>query len=230
MGVQLSQNYHLQRCEPGIAQGALTYEPAFGGHVRRPVSAEFDADGEVSSPCLSFDDYSRMQTIHRTTTGHRKVATPTWAVNHSELRELIVRFFEMRAGMRKPGDGSLIQRLNAAQQRLMARLPRNIEILDRLMREYRDVRSTDPARAKVLETQIQNLDTVIRTTREGPGLIARLVYLFYCCGQDSVGTAAELGLRPQHVRRTLFGLHRVAEGKSRKDHQSRRTPRKIPNA
>lgn len=208
---QLSQNFHLQRCEPGIAHGALDAEPAFGERGRLPVSSEFRADGEVSSPGIAWEDYSRCHIETRKIAPGRKPGCPSWAVNSRELRELVTRFFEARAGIRKRGDGSLVQRLNAAQQKILASVPRKVEVLDRLCREYIVVKAVDSARARVLTTQILNLDAVIRTAREGPGIIARLVYLYYAVGMDSAGVGSELGVSPRSIRQTVYRLHRLAK-------------------
>ena len=41
----------------------------------------------------------------------------------------------------------------------------------------------------------------------GAGFIVSIVYLYYRVGMDSVGVAAELGLKPPHVRMVLWRLH-----------------------
>lgn len=211
MGQTFSANFHLQRCEPGVAQGALVSEPAFGIRSRKPVSAELEGDGEFSTPGIAFEDFSRMSTMQRKTSGERRLPTPSWAVNQSELRALLVRFFERRVGIVAPGNGSDIQRLNAAQRKLLSRIPGMTEVLDRLCREYTEVKDADPARATVLQIEIQNLDTSIRMARMGPGGVARVVHLYYGCAYDSCAVASEIGITPMHVRQTLFRLHRAAK-------------------
>jgi hypothetical protein len=206
---QLSPNFSLKRLPSAAAHGALEDKPVFMSG-RKPVSAAFDADGEVITPGIAFEDYARMNTQQRKTSGARQLPTPSWAVNQLELRALLVRFLELRAGIRTPGSGSLVQRLNEAQRRLLASIPRKIEVLDRLCREHQEAKSTDPARARMLASQIANLDTGIRLTRMGPGVIARMVTLFHGCGYDSVGTAAEIGCHPVLVRQTLHRLRRIA--------------------
>lgn len=212
MGRTLSQNFHLQRCEPGVAQGAFELEPAFGIRKRLPVSAEFDADGEAVSIGIAFDDYVKMHTIQRKLSGERRLPTPSWAVNQSELRSLLVHFFERRAGIRYHGNGSDVQRLNAAQQKLLSRVPGMTEVLDRLCGRYAAAKSADPERARSFRIQIQSIDTTIRMVRMGPGGVARIVHLYYSVGMDSVGVAAEIGITPMHVRQTLWRLHRAAKG------------------
>ena len=41
--------------------------------------------------------------------------------------------------------------------------------------------------------------------------MAGMVYLYYRAGMDSVGVASELGIKPQHVRQTIWRLHRTAD-------------------
>lgn len=201
----------VQVLPPGIASGARVCEPAFGERGRHPVSAELVGDGEFSSPGIAFEDYSRMRVRCRRLAPGRTNGTPHWAVNTTEMRALLVRFMEARAGIREPGTGSHIQRLNAAQRKILTSVPRKVEVLDRLMREYQAVKHADPARARMLESQIQNLDTVIRTAREGAGLVTRMVYLYYRCGLSSAQVGTELGISPRTIRQTIYRLHRLAE-------------------
>lgn len=145
MDTGLSPNFCLKKCPPGAAQGAYEVQQVLR-HAHRPVSAEMDGDGEVQSTGIDWSDYTRMQTVeHKATTGARRLPTPSWALNSRELQELLVRFFENRA--RTNGTGSLVQRLNAAQQVLLTQLPWMTENVDRFCREYREARTTDPARA-----------------------------------------------------------------------------------
>jgi len=59
-----------------------------------------------------------------------------------------------------------------------------------------------------VEMQIENLDTFLRVHRGGGAdIVAAMAYLYYRAGMDSVGVGAELGLKPPHVRTTLFRLN-----------------------
>lgn len=205
----LAPCFSMKKCPPGVAHGALEAEPVFK-HRLRPVSAEVDGAGYFHTPGIDFSDYARMQTMQRKTSGERRLPTPSWAVNQAELRALLVVFFERRAGIRTPGTGSLIQRLNEAQRKLLAKIPAKVAVIDHLCREYMAVKSTDPARARLLQSEIQNLDTCIRMAKMGPGGVARMVTLYYSVGLDSVGTASEIGITPPHVRQTLWRLNQIA--------------------
>lgn len=207
---QLAPTFSLKKLPPAAAQGALEYTPTYTGRARHPVSVDFEADGEISSVGFAFEDYTRAHVTSHKLAPSRRLPTPSWAVNTSELRALLVRFMENRAGIRNPGAGSLVERLNEAQRRLLTTIPHKIAVLDHLCREYQDVRSTDPDRARILASQISNLDTGIRLIRMGPGAVGRMIHLYYAVGLDSVGTAAEIGCHPVLVRQTLHRLHRLA--------------------
>lgn len=61
---------------------------------------------------------------------------------------------------------------------------------------------------------IENRDTFIRESvnpTAGAGIIARIVYLYYRVGLDSVGVAQECGLKPPHVRQILWRLADTGE-------------------
>ncbi len=67
-------------------------------------------------------------------------------------------------------------------------------------------------RIKQLESEISGIDTYLRISENGGAdVVAATVYLYYRTGLDSVGVGAELGLKPPHVRQTLFRLHQSAK-------------------
>jgi len=102
---------------------------------------------------------------------------------------------------------------------LLQAVPAKLAVIDRLSREYLTLTRTgaDPARQRMLASQIQNLDTCVRLAREGPGLVARIIHLYYGCGFDSVGVGSELGISPTLVRQTIFRLNRLAERQPARD-------------
>lgn len=208
--MNLAPNFSLRKLPPAAAHGVLETEPVFGKRGRHPVSAELDGDGGFSTPGIAFEDFSRMKTVQYKLAPSRKLEVPAWAVNDSALRMLIVRFVERRAGIRELGIGSHTDRLAAAQAKLRSLISRKSDVLDRLCRAY--VVEDNPARKRVLQTQIKNLDAVIRTTEQGPALIAGIVYLYYRCGLPSNAVASELGIQPQSVRQILFRLKSTWQG------------------
>lgn len=67
-------------------------------------------------------------------------------------------------------------------------------------------------RLRHLEIEIEGIDTYLRYTENGGAdVVAAIVYLYYRTGLDSVGVGTELGLKPPHVRQTLWKMHRTAE-------------------
>src|SRR5208282_3224236 len=67
-------------------------------------------------------------------------------------------------------------------------------------------------RLRHLEIEIEGIDTYLRISENGGAdVVAATVYLYYRTGLDSVGVGAELGLKPPHVRQTLFRLHQAAK-------------------
>jgi len=194
-------------CPPRPAHILAAPEPIFADRTNHPVHAEAVADSEFTTPGLSYDDYSRMSTQRRKTTGERRLPTPAWALNLStpEGHLLLARFFELRAHIRFPRKGTPRERLQFAQEKMIDDIPRIVEVLDVLCREF--VTCSDPARRRILTIEIENLDTSVRLAREGPGVVARIVHLYYSVGFDSVGVAGEIGIKPTLVRMTLFRLN-----------------------
>src|SRR5438445_12527679 len=82
----------ITRCPPGDCSG-WTRDTVFSAG-RLPVSARFEADGEVDSTRIAFDDFAKMHSITRKQHGERRLDTPSWATNNTKLRKLIVRFTE----------------------------------------------------------------------------------------------------------------------------------------
>jgi len=134
--------------------------------------------------------------------------TPTWAVNDSALRKLIVAYMEKRAGI-SPGKGTLPERLERARQAALRQHPEMNATLDRLSRKY--VTAKRPKRKRALQIEIEGLDTTLRISENGAAVIAAVVYLYYRVGLDSPGIAEVLRLKPPHVRIVLYRMRRIAE-------------------
>jgi hypothetical protein len=66
-------------------------------------------------------------------------------------------------------------------------------------------------RRRELEIEIEGIDTYLRyTTTGGADVIAAVVYLYFRAAIDSVGVGTELGLKPPHVRQTIWRLYQTA--------------------
>ena len=76
-------------------------------------------------------------------------------------------------------------------------------------------------RLKQLEREISGIDTYLRISENGGAdIVAAIVYLYYRAGMDSVGVGAELGLKPPHIRQTLFRMHQTAKMLDKKYHRA----------
>ena len=159
---------------------------------------------------LTYQDYSSMNVQTRKQSGERRLPTPVWAVNDEFLRKLLVVFMEQRFQVHT--EGTLIERREALRQHAIAQCPRFAAKLDELNARYVELgkQGAPPARLRRLEMQIENLDTVIRTTHNGGmDYVAAVVFFYYRVRLDSVGVGLELGIKPPHVRVMLFRLHQL---------------------
>jgi hypothetical protein len=67
-------------------------------------------------------------------------------------------------------------------------------------------------RIKQLESEIEGIDTYLRISENGGAdIVAAVIYLYYRTGYDSVGVGEELGIKPPHVRQTIYRLHQTAK-------------------
>jgi hypothetical protein len=184
----------------------LAFDPfQFAGRSSRPVSAKSG---------IAFSDFERMHAFTPRAPGSgRRFQTPEWAHNDTKLRELLVFFLERRAGCRKPQTGTHAERLARAKARLAARKPGMVATLEKLCREYVAVKKEDPSspRAKKLQEEIENLDTVLRFNNAPEAMVAGVVMHYYRLGSNSVETAAALGMKPPHVRVIVHRLNQVWE-------------------
>jgi hypothetical protein len=201
----------------------------FANRRPHPVTAASDGHGGFTSPGIAFEDFSRMSSMQRKTTGVRRLPTPKWAVNDKELQHLLTVFMEGRAGFRKHKDPlietkkdltkeALQVRLERAKAKVMSRREGMFAVMKKLNEEYVRIQQqhplyeTDLIRLRQLENEIQGIDTYLRYSENGGAdIVAAIVYMYYRTGMDSVGVSAELGIKPPHVRQTLWRLHRVAD-------------------
>ena len=195
---------------------SLAFDPyQFANRASHPVSAELTGDGSWSSPGISFDDYSRMTTQRKKSSGERRLPTPEWAVNTEKLREVVTRAYEIRAGLRYQQQGTEMERLRRAQVLLIKKKERRLVVLDNLCREFVELKQSgaDPVREKELARYIEQLDSNIVLDDRGPGVIAAVIYFYYRVGLDSVGVSAALrgSPKPEGVRQLLYRLHRIWE-------------------
>jgi hypothetical protein len=186
----------------------------FANRKAHPVEAHQTADGGIESTCLSFGDYASMQTHSRAPFAGRTTTPPSWALNLRQLGCLLARYMERRAGIVCPRVGTPQRRIVHAQTKILAAIPANVALLDRLCREA-DVRNTDTTRERrrVLEAQIKALDGKLVIDKQGPSLIVGIVHYFFRCGYDSPQTCAALNHRvsPVSVRQIASRLTQLWE-------------------
>ncbi len=148
-----------------------------------------------------------MHVQRRKPSGERRLLTPEWAINDVKLRALLVVFMEVRLDIRNPR-GTLLERRERCRLVAVGQRPRLAAKATKLNHEY--VTTTDPARRKQLQVEIENLDTTIRYTHDGGmATLAAVAYLYYRVRLDSVAVAAELELKPPHVRQILWRLDQL---------------------
>lgn len=201
----------LTHCPPALA----THE----SHVihfnpRQPVSTRFTADGEESTG-ISFNDYERMQTIQRKTTGCRKTPTPEWVFNSQRFRAVVIRFLERKVSPRKRIAGNTPEELS---RNLTQVLQQKAEVIGKALDEYcaqyvywrQQPESAERTSAlNKLQRAIREYDHQVRVLRE-PYVIADCIRLYYAVGMDSVGVAAELGFSSPWVRQMLYRINKLA--------------------
>jgi len=191
----------------------LAFDPHQFFKHNAPVHSEYAGNGEFTTTGVSFDDYSRMHGGQQSLFRGRRAPPPRWALNDVELREVLVRFLERRAGLLRPQCGSYTERIKRARAKLARRAPFDSALLDRLCRAYvaaKRERRRNAARLRMQEIQIENLDTCLRMVDPLP-VVARIVYLYHRCGLDSVQVGTAVHLKPPHIRGLLWRLARVAE-------------------
>lgn len=182
-------------------------------HNPHPVGVDFTKDGFQTSG-ISFDDYRSMHLEKRKAHIQRRLGTPTWAINNNQLREVVIRFMELRANNGKaitPGTDE--QRLVRAQLKQSTHRRALIETIDGLCDQYMAVKNAgdNPARLKFLAAMIENIDTQLRFLGREHLMALGVVFHYYHRGANSVETGAALGLKPPHVRQILWRLAKAAK-------------------
>lgn len=183
----------------------------FQGRHQHPVHANFIA-GEWQSSGIAFEDYARFNTRNHKPSNERRLPTPDWAVNDDKLRELLVVHLERRAGLVQKQPGTQTERLARAVARLKGSAPAKIAIIKKLNHEYATLKRSYPRhpRLKILERELENLDTQLHFIQRPAEIICGIVYYYFRARLDSVGTALALGLKPPAVRQTIWRLRRTS--------------------
>jgi transposase len=186
-----------------MLESALHFDPhQFSGRHAYAVSKDSH---------ITFNDYSRMSTRQHLQSGERRLPTPAWALDDNLLKNLLVVFIEQRLGICNP-QGTLIERREFARQLAIADRPRHAAKLDELNQRYVDEKKNGapPERLAELGSEIEGLDSYIRTTENGGmDLVAAVCYLYHRCKLDSVGVGEELRIKPPHCRQILWRMEQI---------------------
>lgn len=179
-------------------------------HQQQAVQVDYGAGGVARSTGISFEDYTRMSThlSHKPCRG-RKMETPVWALNDAKLRAVLVRSLELRAHLNAPQQGTEQERLDRAQRALQAANAALVDRLKNLASQYVQLKAAPDAAGHLaaLRVQIENVDTMIRTSADWAATALGIVYRYYRLGEDSVSVAIALNIKPPHVRQTLWRLN-----------------------
>jgi len=201
-------------CPPHAAAGILQDEPQFN-HRQMPVhlpDKDEESDGYVRG--LSFDDY-RMCSIqtHLGGRGGRHQPTPLWTQSNAAVQRVLLAFMEGRVFSKKKCatfHGNERERFLAVIQRLKKQTASLTVIIGRLCNEF--VVTTDPARRKILQTQIQNIDRrLILASR--PDVFYEIVVGYYRQRLSSPELAGQLGgvVSPWGIRALLHRMNVYAK-------------------
>ncbi len=134
-------------------------------------------------------------------------------MNDEQLCELLVRFVEKRALIRNP-QGSLKQRLEAAEAKLRTTIPRFKQFRDgtiwQLVVERCKLTAKERAR---LENEVQNYDCRVRMIERGTAaILAAIVYQYFRLGRNAVDIAEDLGpMSVALIHQLIFKLNKLAK-------------------
>lgn len=189
-------------------------EHQFQNRKRLPVAAW--TEGYRTDPIstrLDFGDYAKGHTeTHAMPGACRKNPPPLWVRNKAKLALVVTCAMEARAGVRRPGNGTLHERLAIAVQRFNDVVrPQLVKVITGLCGEYVELKKSGGSaeRRTLLEIEIEGIDTILRV-QDWPGLLARTCYLYWLTGMDSPGVAEALSIKPPHVRQLLSRMNAIA--------------------
>ena len=205
-----AQTPKMTICPPGEASNAKL-DLHVGLRIHMPVEARFTADGPESNG-IDFSDYVRMGQFQRKLNCARKLETPSWVLDNSTLRQVLVAYMEVRANLPPAPNLSDSERLARAQKHLEAYVPMHEAILTKLSKKYVELKrqGVDAAVLRKLESSIEGLDTVLMLSKSIAAKVAMVANLYYRVGFNSTEVGAEFGLKPPLVRAIIWRLRRIA--------------------
>jgi hypothetical protein len=204
----------ITRLPSGPIRRTLHYDQHVGMRPKHVVNTRFAAEGEMDSNGVGWDEFARMQTAthSKLNCGREEEETPTWALHDGKLRAVLVRYVELRAGFMKPQIGTEVERLQLAQQKILATKPLHELTITNLAREYVEMKRSgaDAETLRKRAAQIENLDTRLLLTETFAAKALMALHLYYKMGWNSVQVGWELHLKPTHIRQMLYRIRKVA--------------------
>ncbi|MGA8538970.1 MAG: hypothetical protein WB566_05690 [Terriglobales bacterium] len=209
-GITMAAFPRITICPAMPAAGAYYADRLFIQPKLPVPAAEKDAGGEYKN-ALAFSDYTRCQTSTKCGPRARMIPTPSWVLNATTRRAVILAYLVKRCFGPKQcaGISALPERarLAAVVARMKVQAMALMKVADGLCLDY--VTTPDPARRKVLERAIPNIDAQICMTKN-PEVFSAVLYDYYLLGLDSVGCAQRNGLTPVGVRQLISRMNRTA--------------------
>jgi hypothetical protein len=180
----------------------------FGGRRSNAVNARKTREGWDTTGIAFSDLQLSMHVQRRQKVRERRLETPKWAVNDTELLAVVLNLCERRLYL-KPDPSVVTDKQRAARIRkteLEFCEKRWKPLLRKMYDRLKD--ETDPYLKTKLSEQIQNVDSCIMMARRSSiAVMVAVVYFYYRNGWDSVKVGEELKLHPPHVRQILARLY-----------------------
>src|SRR5437762_11109263 len=117
-------------CPPGKAAGSESREATICG--RRPVGVRFEADGEVTSTGIGFEDYSKMHSVTIKRGSNRRFETPRWILDKRKFEEVFLTYCDARVDKNTSYIKDRNLRLNEIARLWRAAAAERERVLDRL--------------------------------------------------------------------------------------------------
>jgi len=187
----------------------------------QPVSVRYMGLDRWDTPGLGFGDFASMHRQSKVQFHGRDINAPSFALNVPEMKLLLARYFERRAGWRIPKVGTPEWRLKQALRKIKKDIPAKRKLLHKLNEQYITLQrqGAAPKAIRELENNVRTLDGEILMAQRGLAPVVALIYFHFRLGFNSPQTAAELGIRPQAVRQTAYRLtHLWEKMQSGQDH------------
>jgi len=177
---------------------------------QQPVSGRWNADGEMESTGLGYEDLRFMQTERVTSWGKHSPA-PSWVFNTDKLREVIARACEIRAQIyARPANLTQEQRIANAQRRLSARRPSLIRQLETAYAAYVELKRSG-ADTRKIQSRVEALDSQVMMIDRSAAIFAGVIFYSLRIGMNSPQVASMLGCSPVACRQILSRVRKIAE-------------------